>query len=100
MCQTAVETVLLGGTLRPLAEIPAPDTDDSSEADPCGRGKGFGCGLDDVAKPHPFDLDLGLTALPSSRKRRSSTPSMDSEGSVTTACFKSEGDRKLLNLFV
>ncbi|RWR82942.1 LOB domain-containing protein 37 [Cinnamomum micranthum f. kanehirae] len=109
LCQSAVETVLRGGTLHPLAEISAPDTDDSSEADP-SYGKGFGCG---VAKLHPSDLDLGLAAVPlekciaapASRKRRPSTPSMESEGSVTTS-FKSEGDRvaaggdrKLLNLF-
>lgn len=137
VCQAAVETVLRGGTLKPIPEFLGLDAftstvDDSSEGevtcndarrirDPNpslrfmssgGKRKRSG----EVAKVQAT-TDLNLRLMPQNaltngcRKeiRRSGTPSMNSEESVTTmTCLESgigdhyvhDGDRKVLNLFV
>ncbi|XP_058069907.1 LOB domain-containing protein 37-like [Magnolia sinica] len=112
VCQAAVETVLRGGTLRAMAEAPAlalPESDDASEVrDPFGKQrvskrKGPGSG-DEVARSQACDLGLALTPGFPPEKRRPATPSMNSEGSVTTSAESGDrvdgGDRMLLNLFV
>ncbi|KAJ6808357.1 putative LOB domain-containing protein 37 [Iris pallida] len=104
LCQSAVETVLRGGTLRPLPDL------DSVELRGGGIGiggamekrKGFGSAAPDAAD---CDLDLCLTPRVGERKRRPTTPSMNSEGSVTNTAAAAEsggvdGTPRLLNLFV
>ncbi|KAM7507183.1 hypothetical protein LguiA_017636 [Lonicera macranthoides] len=115
VCQSAVETVLRGGALRPIPELltgapTSPELDDASEAevtctdmfnlrDPSSNSRS------NVQKRRRFeqskvtklaDLDLSLTqgfpakmnsSLP--EKRRPGTPSRNSEESVTTTCFES-----------
>lgn len=126
VCQAAVETVLRGGTLRPMPELltagaPIPAPDEVSEAEvtctnmwnlgdpspnsrpkvsPKRRRSG------EQNKPYQTDLDLCLTPAKVSvykpEIRRPGTPSMNSEESVTTfeSGFADQyGERKLLNLF-
>ncbi|KAL4644653.1 LOB domain-containing protein 37-like [Castanea sativa] len=126
VCQAAVETVLHGGTLRPMPELltagaPIPASDEVSEAEvtctnmwnlgdpspnsrakvsPKRRRSG------EQNKPYQTDLDLRLTPAKVSvynpEIRRPGTPSMNSEESVTTfeSGFADQyGERKLLNLF-
>ena len=126
VCQAAVETVLRGGTLRPMPELltsgaPIPSSDEVSEAEvtctnmwnlgdpspnsrpkvsPKRRRSG------EPNKPYQTDLDLRLTPAKVSvykpEIRRPGTPSMNSEESVTTfeSGFADQyGERKLLNLF-
>ncbi|XP_042507396.1 LOB domain-containing protein 37-like [Macadamia integrifolia] len=150
VCQAAVETVLRGGTLRPMKDVltittTTTTTLESDEAsasevvcaytdkqkqllqDPYTRSRVPTTSIkrkdpDDVSLVQSGDLDLTLTAGFHSKrvaaglsgmnfdhhrqeKRRPSTPSMNSDESVTTS-FDSEdhhtggGERKLLNLFV
>ncbi|CAJ2646084.1 unnamed protein product [Trifolium pratense] len=137
VCQAAVETVLRGGTLKPIPELLGSDAvastvDDSSEGEvTCNDARRSR----DVKSSFPFmssggkrkrsgevakvqeTTDLNLRLMPQNaltngcRKeiRRSGTPSMNSEESVTTmTCLESgigdhyvhDGDRKVLNLFV
>ncbi|XP_068655496.1 LOB domain-containing protein 37-like [Aristolochia californica] len=120
VCQTAVETVLRGGTLRPLTELPLPESDDASVAeescnklhDPYSRIKTSKRKSDNAVKLQACELDLSLmSGFPTkssasgaittrSEKRRSATPS--EEESVTTSIESDQvsGERKLLNLFV
>ncbi|XP_008787166.1 LOB domain-containing protein 37 [Phoenix dactylifera] len=125
LCQVAVETVLRGGTLKPLPELAAAADHDDVAAVVGGKG-GFlygrlragGWPLSSAAKrpkaspaennaaAPPCDLDLCLTpgspaVVREQKRRRPATPSMTSEGSVTTS-GESGGDRQpqLLNLFV
>lgn len=125
VCQAAVETVLRGGTLRPIPELltsgaPFPSSDEVSEAEvtctnmwnlgdpspnsrpkvsPKRRRSG------EPNQPYQTDLDLRLTPAKSvynQEIRRPGTPSMNSEESVTTfeSGFADQyGERKLLNLF-
>ncbi|KAL6587702.1 hypothetical protein OROMI_000680 [Orobanche minor] len=125
VCQAAVETVLRGGALNPIAELlgGAPEPDDASECTNVFRlrdsGLGSGPGVqkrrrtaDEPAKVMQL-ADLDLTLAPrflgsknsplQAEKRRLGSPSMDSEASVTTTCGES-GDQpaseiKTLNLF-
>ncbi|KAF8410203.1 hypothetical protein HHK36_002725 [Tetracentron sinense] len=134
VCQMAVETVLRGGTLQPMsAGILTPDSDDASEAEVACTGmwklrapyqpryeSSMRNSFHEVAKLQPADLDLCLTpeyptkitagkgvgTTNRSEKRRSTTPSINSEESGTTSFETGDhqtrggGDRKLLNLFV
>ncbi|XP_077233444.1 LOB domain-containing protein 39-like [Tasmannia lanceolata] len=131
VCQAAVETVLRGGTLRPLSEIPIgmPESDEevtctdkmmqNLNRDPYARSRSLKRKAPEALRLPDCDLDLclmsGFLANPSpeetttktparSEKRRPGTPSMISEGSVTTSIEsggdQGSGDRKLLNLFV
>ncbi|XP_068657491.1 LOB domain-containing protein 39-like [Aristolochia californica] len=119
VCQTAVETVLRGGTLRPLRDLPTPESDDASVAeescnklhDPYPGSKVTKRKSDDAAKLQACELDLGLMSGFSTKssaggsiatrpeKRRPATPS--EEESVTTSIESDQesGERKLLNLF-
>lgn len=152
ICQAAVETVLRGGSLRPIPELgggfagfPSPTSEEASEIctemlnlqqnDSTGRNiyhhSRFSSSRSrstmDSSSPTKrkrlasdqqpsSELDLSLipnfpvkTTTPSSTRRRSLTPSMNSEDSVTTTAFCDKGDvygngggetSKLLNLFV
>lgn len=105
---------MLGGCpIRPVAEIPTPESDDSSEVRglytrPWVPKRTGSVMVDDVAKSVPLDLDLSLGSGLVEEKRRPETPSIHSdEGSVTT-CVESGGwraavgggERKVLNLFM
>ncbi|XP_027346894.1 LOB domain-containing protein 37-like [Abrus precatorius] len=143
VCQAAVETVLRGGTLRPIPELmgleaPASAADEASEAEVActdtwrirepnpnpnfrftssrSHNKVSSSGKrkrsEELVKLQAGpNLDLRLTPifLQKVEKRRSGSPSMTSEESVTTtACLESGigdqwghgGDRKVLNLFI
>ncbi|XP_059313921.1 LOB domain-containing protein 37-like [Lycium ferocissimum] len=94
VCQSAVETVLKGGVLRPLPEYTAsPELDSSSEANNVDLFRSQSSNfrskrkiIDDVAE----DLDLGLTTSGYGKmnrrteKRRAATPSLNSDESDTT----------------
>lgn len=123
LCQAAVETVLRGGTLRPIPEFLAgktalPELDSSSEAEVTCSSDMF-----KLRDPNPEsnlqkrrrgcersnDLDLCLTqSFPAAKgvsvTRRLGSPSMNSEESVTTTCFgdrdeQGGGGPQLLSLF-
>ncbi|KAM7474741.1 hypothetical protein LguiB_021984 [Lonicera macranthoides] len=104
VCQSAVETILRGGSLREMPELiggaPPPGLDDESEANYVGLFRSSPDlslrrsntkDLDKVARLQPSDLDLNLTScLPPAmnaggkvdrrtEKRRSRTPSEESE---------------------
>ncbi|KAJ6808255.1 putative LOB domain-containing protein 37 [Iris pallida] len=107
LCQAAVETVLRGGTLRPLPDLEAVELRDVGGS---GGGamkrtrKGFGP-FGSAPAAADCDLDLCLTPRANERKRRPTTPSMNSEGSVTNSTPAAEnggvdGSPRLLNLFV
>ncbi|MQL95074.1 hypothetical protein Taro_027742 [Colocasia esculenta] len=77
LCQTAVESVLSGGALRPL---PAPDEGPrlrTTSAPACEEDE------DGVARCRPVELELCLTASPAAAQPRPGTP--QSEGSVMTS---------------
>ncbi|KAL2504756.1 LOB domain-containing protein 37 [Abeliophyllum distichum] len=121
VCQAAVETVLQGGTLRPISEFVGgqPELDDALVCtdmfklqDPSLKSRvklqNRRRSTDEVGNLMQLsDLDLCLTtefqnkkSSPLPEKRRQGSPSMNSEESVTTTC----GDQipskpKLLNLF-
>lgn len=127
VCQSAVETVLRGGTLQPLPEfrggvVPAwSDFEDVSELTIGGFGtrreedinvkmKGFD---DDVVKCKGSDLDLCLMIGDDDRsavkkRRREATPSDESETTTLGSRFsgydssssKVAGENKLLRLFI
>ncbi|KAF8404904.1 hypothetical protein HHK36_009799 [Tetracentron sinense] len=136
VCQGAVETVLRGGALRPMSEIVGgiltPESDDVPGVevactdmwklrDLYSRSKASKRKeYEDVAKLQAADLDLCLTPgfpmetktggggmIHRPEKRRQTTPSMNSEESVTTSFESGAGDHqkkpggegKLLNLF-
>lgn len=115
LCQEAVETVLRGGTLRPLF---GHGDDKTPEADGPSPRPRIGFSSFSAAKrrkaPAPSDaaaacdLDLCLTrrspasGFEEKRRRRPATPSMNSEGSVTTSGGESDSstaEPRLLNLF-
>ncbi|KAB1214888.1 LOB domain-containing protein 38 [Morella rubra] len=116
VCQAAVETVLRGGTLRPMPELllaggapsPIPASDEASEADEVtctdmwrlgNPGHTSRSKVSPKRKRSSDDqtaLDLRLTpSFPAKvlahkpEIRRPGTPSMNSEESVTTTCFES-----------
>ncbi|KAG6594987.1 LOB domain-containing protein 38 [Cucurbita argyrosperma subsp. argyrosperma] len=117
ICQAAVETVLRGGTLRPMNEFlaagsPNPASDETSEAEvactdmwklrdsyPNSRFSNSRSRLspkrkrsEESTKNKLNDLDLRLTpTFPAKSTRRAATPSMNSEESETTTCFESGG---------
>ncbi|KAK2983277.1 hypothetical protein RJ640_030556 [Escallonia rubra] len=133
VCQAAVETVLRGGALRSIPEFLGEnpslrELDESSEAevtctgmlklqDPCKFSKSKVQKRRRIYEPEQSkalptaDLDLSLTAAfpakKSPEKRRSVTPSLNSEESGTTSCLESGikvhaqrgGEPKLLNFF-
>lgn len=94
VCQEAVETVLRGGTIRPMS----PDSGNALELLRASMTKGA-----DVAKLQQCDLGLCLTQEWSEAPE---TPSMESDESVTTNFMSGSdqaiagGDRKILDLFV
>ncbi|KAJ9540735.1 hypothetical protein OSB04_027241 [Centaurea solstitialis] len=124
VCQASVETILRGGTLRPIPELvdgfpTMPKLGDSRETDAI-----FEDVQDPVTNPRgkvqkrrreskDLDLNLNQSFLPavksSPEKRRQGSPSMNSEDSVTTTCLDGgfgeysyvNGGREvhLLNLF-
>ncbi|OVA09320.1 hypothetical protein BVC80_897g27 [Macleaya cordata] len=128
LCQTAVETVLRGGTLRPISDftngiLMTDQSDGASESqpictdmkkmkDPYSRSKASKRkgGFNEVARFPPTDLDLSLTTSGGGvitnrpEKRRPGTPSMNSEESVTTSFDSGDqmrrGEPKVLDLFV
>lgn len=125
LCQSAVETVLRGGTLRPMTVLVEKNSklepEEASEAEVTCTGmwklqdpnmasrlkappkrKRF----EEPSKSPPADLDLRLMSSLSTEKLRPETPSMNSEESVTTACCDlvdyhntPGGEGKLLSLF-
>lgn len=125
LCQSAVETVLRGGTLRPMPELVEKNSklepEEASEAEvtctdmwklqdpyltsrskaPPKRKR-----FEEPSKSPPADLDLRLMSSLPTEKLRPETPSMNSEESVTTACYDlvdyhhtHGGEGKLLSLF-
>ncbi|KAL8528793.1 hypothetical protein ACS0TY_006307 [Phlomoides rotata] len=100
VCQAAVETILRGGALKPIADDSSECTGMLNQIPKRRRLK------DESGKVMQFaDLDLSLTpgmksgGLP--EKRRVGSPSMNSEESVTTTCGDkpTAAELKLLNLF-
>ncbi|XVF67454.1 hypothetical protein PTKIN_Ptkin10aG0123100 [Pterospermum kingtungense] len=122
-CQSAVQTVLRGGTLQPLPEfsggVSGSNFDDVSEAgggvgrclltgeEDVVKRKGFG---GDVAKCQATDLDLCLMIgddRAAKRRRREATPSEESETTTLGSrsfrdgsSSKGDGEHKLLRLFI
>ncbi|KAL3640323.1 LOB domain-containing protein 38 [Castilleja foliolosa] len=122
VCQAAVETVLRGGTLKPIAELlcgGASESDDASECTNMFRLRDPGLRVqkrrrsgDEPAQVMQLaDLDLSLTpGFQGSKKnisspagtRRLGSPSMYSDESVMTTCGDqppAPSEIKILNLF-
>lgn len=121
VCQSAVQTVLRGGTLQPLPEfsssVSGSNFDDVSETggtfgrcflttreEDFAKRKGFG---DDVVECQATDLDLCLMIGDDravKRIRREATPSEESEtttlGSRSSRDVSKGGEQKLLRLFI
>ncbi|KAM0936745.1 putative transcription factor AS2-LOB family [Dioscorea sansibarensis] len=109
LCQAAVETVLRGGVPRPILDLDPPATPGSDTGQLYAnasfsspkRRRTEGLGLPDGRSRAACDLDLCLTTTTVSERKRPATPSMNSEGSVTTSSESGERGRpSLLNLFV
>lgn len=123
LCQSAVQTVLQGGTLQPLPEfsggVSGSDFEDVGETvgvggggsgGPCLQSGGFG----DVVKCKESDLNLCLMIGDDDRavkRRRESTSSEESETTTLVCRFSGDGnssndsgggdgERKLLRLFI
>ncbi|KAL3813672.1 hypothetical protein ACJIZ3_014940 [Penstemon smallii] len=116
VCQAAVDTVLRGGALKPIAEFLPSEPDDASECTDLFklRDPGLISSRPKVMKrrrsaDEPAELGLGLKPrfegkMGSSmfEKRRLGSPSMNSEESGTTTCgddMQPNHEIKLLNLF-
>ncbi|KAL6656883.1 hypothetical protein ACP70R_004663 [Stipagrostis hirtigluma subsp. patula] len=124
-CQAAVETVLRGGCIRPLPELdgggfPAAGAGGRDDQYAFTARRAVGCSTFSSAKratarnaaasavAQEPSCDLGLWLSPGSppapgerRPRRPGTPSVDSDGSVTTTSSGGGGkEPELLNLFV
>ncbi|KAF3323308.1 LOB domain-containing protein 37-like protein [Carex littledalei] len=108
LCQAAVETVLRGGTLRPLPELTggvSPDehgglytntkTGGWSTFSTAKRCKPTTVPKEEPISPTVCDLNLGLIPR-EEKRRRPATPSGDSGESVTT----DDQAPRLLNLFI
>ncbi|OMO73922.1 hypothetical protein CCACVL1_17075 [Corchorus capsularis] len=125
VCQSAVQTVLRGGTLQPLPEfsggVSGSDLEDVAETVGGNLGQCFRTreedfvkrkGFCDVVKcePLPNDLDLCLMIGDSNRaakRRREDTPSEESETTTLGSRSNSgdggsskDGERQLLRLFI
>ncbi|KAM3365027.1 hypothetical protein ACQJBY_015031 [Aegilops geniculata] len=129
LCEAAVQTVLRGGAIRPLPElaggVPEGGVGGSDLFASSSRRAVVGCSTYSAAKrvtprktwaPEAASqhqepsCDLGLFLTPGSaaaaegerRARRAGTPSMSSDGSVTTSAGAGAGEKEpeLLNLFV
>ena len=121
ICQSAMQTVLRGGTLQPLPEfsggVSGSDFEDISET-VGGGGQCFGTreedfvkrkGFGDVVKCKATDLDLCLMIGDDKavKRRREATPSEESEtttlrsrSSGDGSSSKGNGEKKLLRLFI
>lgn len=108
LCQSAVETVLRGGSLRPLPELTGEVSPDEhgglytntkaggwSTFSTAKRYKPTNVPKEEPVLPMVCDLNLGLIPR-EEKRRRPATPSGDSEESVTTT----DQAPQLLNLFV
>ncbi|KAK8933821.1 LOB domain-containing protein 39 [Platanthera zijinensis] len=97
LCQVAVETVLRGGMIGPIKEIVG-DDGDGSICDKLMDSPLVG----DLGSPAMCDLELNLTLPAKEMRRRSWTPSLNSNDSITTSddelCLDRE--KRVLNLFV
>ncbi|KAE8694049.1 LOB domain-containing protein 38 [Hibiscus syriacus] len=133
VCQAAVETVLHGGTPRPVPEFMAPTSEYNETTEAAGTAEDMwklqetvtslnsNCQfsgsrskisskretMEGLKKLQPSDLDIclnpGFKGNRVADNRRTGSPSMNSEESVTTAtCFESgfADHEKLLNLSV
>ncbi|KAH7510928.1 hypothetical protein FEM48_ZijujUnG0065800 [Ziziphus jujuba var. spinosa] len=120
VCQTAVETVLSGGVLRPIAGILTQNVDESSETytrNACMLPNLYYPSLPSIYNPkqgQPLDTDMSLSTnfgtggrgrawSFSVEKRLRDSVSVSSEESVITTGGLGIGERKerkLLNLFV
>ncbi|KAB2042742.1 hypothetical protein ERO13_D02G205200v2 [Gossypium hirsutum] len=124
VCQSAVQTVLQGGTLQPLPEfsggVSGSDFEDVGETVGVGGGGGAGgpCiqsgGFVDVVECKASDLNLCLMIGDDDRavkRRRESTSSEESETTTLGSRFSgdgnssndscgADGERKLLRLFI
>ncbi|MFQ6657877.1 hypothetical protein Gotur_027366 [Gossypium turneri] len=124
VCQSAVQTVLQGGTLQPLPEfsggVSGSDFEDVGETVGVGGGGGAGgpCiqsgGIVDVVECKASDLNLCLMIGDDDRavkRRRESTSSEESETTTLGSRFSGDGnssndsggadcERKLLRLFI
>ncbi|KAG0485455.1 hypothetical protein HPP92_009534 [Vanilla planifolia] len=106
LCQAAADTVLRGGVLRPMAVFPGFDTGDEPDERiswPCFSAAKRRKVLPAVDRAPPRrDLHLCYTSrsLIQKDKVRPTTPSMNSEESVTTSADScSDRQPTLLNLF-
>ena len=108
-CQAAVETILRGGTLRPVSEFHSTSAGLNGVSDSSNMFKHGNEVSSSRSKRRRLcessklsqvvDLDLSLTrGYEVSDKRRLDTVSRNSEESVTTTWFGA-GEPKLLNLF-
>lgn len=110
-CQAAVETVLRGGTLRPVSEFHSTSPGFNNVSDSDNTFKHVNQGSTSRSKRRrlyesskllqvvDLDLDLSLSqGYEVSEKRQLDTLSRNSEESVTTTWFGA-GEPKLLNLF-
>ncbi|OMO63338.1 hypothetical protein COLO4_32534 [Corchorus olitorius] len=123
VCQSAVQTVLRGGTLQPLPEfsggVSGSDLEDVAETVGGNLGQCFRTreedfvkrkGFCDVVKCEPNDLDLCLMIGDNNRaakRRREDTPSEESETTTLGSRSNSgdggsskDGERQLLRLFI
>ncbi|KAK8938118.1 LOB domain-containing protein 39 [Platanthera guangdongensis] len=97
LCQVAVETVLRGGMIGPIKEIVGDDGDGAVSYKLMDSPL-----VGDLRSPAMCDLELNLTLPAKEMRRRSWTPSLNSNDSITTSddelCLDRE--KRLLNLFV
>ncbi|KAF8048202.1 hypothetical protein N665_2613s0004 [Sinapis alba] len=109
VCQAAVETVLRGGTLRPISDLlPSPSLVSSNE---CRKIERSDSDMD-VQLNHGLDLTIPVVPVPLLHPTpfrkvvNGERPGSPSEESVTTSCSENgiigynKSERKLLNLFV
>ncbi|XP_072972580.1 LOB domain-containing protein 37-like [Typha angustifolia] len=110
LCQAAVHTVLRGGALRPLLDLDVGAPEEIAVGlYACQKMAPIKRRIEEEGGSPSCDLDLCLSPRSADpgreekRRRRPATPSMNSEGSVTTSGERSgggQGQPRLLNLFV